>query len=88
MSDIKKIIDEAILNNKAIIGFRESYKALKRNELKTIIVAKNMEEEKMEDIKYNAKIYNVELIIFQGSSRELGILCGKPYVISAIGVKK
>ncbi|MCS7123130.1 MAG: ribosomal L7Ae/L30e/S12e/Gadd45 family protein [Candidatus Aenigmarchaeota archaeon] len=88
MTNIKKIIDDAIKENKAVFGFREVYKALKNELLKKIIVAKNIEEYRLKDIMYNAKIFKTEILIFEGSSRELGILAGKPYVISTIGIKK
>lgn len=88
VKNIKEVIDYALRNDKAIIGFREVYKALKNGLVEKIIIAKNIDEYKLKDVMHNAKILNTEIIIFEGSSRELGILVGKPYTISAIGIKK
>jgi len=84
---IREIIRKALEENKLVIGFKEVYKNLKNGKLKTIIIAKRIDETMLKDLTHNAKIFGTEVIIFEGSSRELGTLIGKPYTVTTIGVR-
>ncbi|MEM0480707.1 MAG: ribosomal L7Ae/L30e/S12e/Gadd45 family protein [Candidatus Aenigmatarchaeota archaeon] len=84
--EIEKIVKEAIKENKAIYGYRKAYKYLKNYEPKLVIIAKNMREDLKNDII--SAVRNKNLIKeFNGTSIELGILCGKPFPISVIVIK-
>jgi large subunit ribosomal protein L30e len=85
--EIEKIIKEAFENKKVIYGYRKAYKYLKNYEPKLVIIAKNMREDLKNDIIASVKNKNL-IKEFNGSSRELGILCGKPFPISVIVIKK
>ncbi|MEM0208238.1 MAG: ribosomal L7Ae/L30e/S12e/Gadd45 family protein [Thermofilum sp.] len=37
-------------------------------------------------MKYKAKISNTPLYVFEGSSKDLGAACNKPFFVSAIAV--
>ncbi|MCD6398458.1 MAG: ribosomal L7Ae/L30e/S12e/Gadd45 family protein [Candidatus Aenigmarchaeota archaeon] len=73
-SEIKKIVNE----NKVLFGIREAEKAIKNKKAEKIIIS----EERSDLIKFKDKI------IFQGNSKKLGYLCGKPFNISVVTVLK
>jgi large subunit ribosomal protein L30e len=76
-----------VKENKAILGYRRSIRYLKMHKPKMIIIAKNIPESLRKEIEHNAKISKVTIEVFDGSSKELGIICGKPFPISTIAVK-
>jgi len=71
---IKKLVNE----NKVVFGLKEARKAIKQKKDDKIIIS----EEMSDSIKTKNKL------IFQGDSKKLGYLCGKPFNISAITVLK
>jgi large subunit ribosomal protein L30e len=85
--EIEKIIKEAFENKKVIYGYRKAYRYLKNYEPKMVIIAKNMREDLKNDIISAVKDKSL-IKEFNGSSIELGILCGKPFPISVIVIKK
>ena len=84
-------IEEEILNaNKSgnlILGYRESIKFIKLNKAKFVVVAKNAKEKIVKEVEHNAKIAGIKFEILNKSSKELGILCGKPYPVSVLVIK-
>ena len=84
---ITESIQNAIKANQAILGYKESIRFIKSHQPKIIVVAKNLPENRRKEIEHNAKLGNVRLEIFEGSSKELGIVCGKPFPVSAITIK-
>jgi len=85
---IEATIQDALKAKKAILGYRQAIKFIKIDEPKLIVIAKNIPESMKKEIEHNAKISSILLEIFGGSSKELGVVCGKPYPISAIVIKK
>lgn len=54
--------------------------------VKLIIIAGNAPKELQEDISYYSKLSSIPIIIFEGTSMELGSICGKPYPISVLSI--
>lgn len=84
---IEDTIQDALKVNKAILGYRQSIKFIKLDEPKMIVVAKNIPESRRKEIEHNSKISNSKLEVFEGSSRDLGVICGKPYPVSIVVIK-
>lgn len=84
---LKDTIQEAIKAKKAIIGYRQSIRFIKLNTPKMIVVAKNIPEKYKRNLEYSAKIAGIKLEIFDGNSKELGVICGFPYPVSTLVIK-
>jgi large subunit ribosomal protein L30e len=80
-------IQRAIKSDNIIIGYKESIKFIKTGSPKIIIVAKNIPEKMKKEIEHNAKISKVKLEIYEGSSGELGVICGKPFPVTTLVIK-
>lgn len=80
-------IQNAIKQKKAIIGYRESIKYIKQDYPKIIVIAKNIPENYRKEIEHNTKISKVKVEVFDGSSKDLGVICGKPFPVSTIAIK-
>ena len=80
-------IQTAIKSGKAVIGYKESIKFIKLNTPKLIVITKNMAENDRKEVEHNAGISGVRLEMFDGSSKELGIICGKPFPVTTVVIK-
>ncbi|MCD6114657.1 MAG: 50S ribosomal protein L30e [Thermoprotei archaeon] len=76
----------AIKTGKVRFGSKEAIKALKHGKAKMVIIAANAPKEIKDDILYYAKLSKIPVYIFQGTSVELGTICGKPFMVSAITI--
>ncbi len=79
-------IKNLIKTGKIVFGSRKVLKYAKIGKLKMIIIASTLRGDLKEDIKHYAKISNIPLYEYSGSGWDLGTMCGKPFMISAIGV--
>jgi len=84
VDEIKKQLKSKML----VIGTDRALKALKKKELAKIFLASNAAESLVKDIEYYAPMSGVEVEKLSIPNDELGIVCKKPFSISAIGMKK
>ncbi len=82
--DIKKALE----SEKVVIGTKDVLRDAKKSGLAKIIYADNAPELTTGRMKFYSKISGVEIVMFKGNSIELGRLCGKPFGISVLGIKK
>jgi large subunit ribosomal protein L30e len=78
----------ALKTKKIVLGYRKSLEYLKNDTPKTIVIASNIQENKRAEIEHNAKLSGVNVEVFEGNSKELGVICGKPFPVSALIIKK
>ncbi len=87
MTDLTKTIQKNIKENKVIIGYNHTVKAIKLGKLELVVFANNFPEEKKESIKHNAKIAKVPVKEYENDSVNLGLICGKPFSIGVLAIK-
>lgn len=85
---LEELIKDSIKSKKVIFGYRNSLKFVKMNEPKLIVIAKNIPDGIKKSIEQHAKIHKTKIEVFNGNSKELGALCGKPFSISIIVIKE
>lgn len=71
---------------KVVLGTRRTLKMLKVGKIKGIIMASTLREDLKEDLKAYAKFDNIPIYEYSGSGYDLGTLCGKPFMVSTIGI--
>lgn len=76
-------IKEAMKENKIVYGYRKVLKFIRNNKVETVILSNNAPEK----VKRMIMNSNVKVEIFEGGSKEMGTICGKPYPISVIAIK-
>lgn len=79
-------VQAAVKAGKAIIGYRQTLKAAKTGSPKMIVISGNMPEAMKKNIEQNAKAAGIDMQIFDGTSTQLGVVCGKSFPISAIAI--
>ena len=80
--DLDKSLRSVMRTGKVLVGTKQAVKASKRGVAKLVIVATNCPA----DVKMQIKESNIPMYEFPGMSVDLGPICGKPYVVSAISV--
>ncbi|CAJ35326.1 50S ribosomal protein L30e [Methanocella arvoryzae] len=80
--DLDKSLRSVVRTGKVLIGTKQAVKASQRGVAKLVIVATNCPG----DVKKQIKEANIPMYEFPGMSVDLGPICGKPYVVSAVTV--
>ncbi|OGI12457.1 hypothetical protein A3K64_04405 [Candidatus Micrarchaeota archaeon RBG_16_36_9] len=80
--DLRNALEE----KKVILGSKRTLKYLKLGNVKKVIISSNAPESVKKDVEHYTKLTGIELETFDGTSKQLGIFCGKPFSISALAV--
>jgi large subunit ribosomal protein L30e len=86
--NVNQEIKEAMKEKKIVIGSRTVIKCVKGGHINNVIYASNCPEETRKDLEYYSKSGFLGLKEFKGSSVQLGELCGKPFNVLLVGIKK
>lgn len=84
--DIAFELRKAIETGEVVIGSKRTVQLAKIGGAKLIVVAKNAPKELKDDVEYYAKLSNIPVHEFDGTSVELGTVLGKPFVVAALAV--
>ena len=82
------MIKDALKDKKPVIGRQEVLRMAKLGLLESIIYAVNCPPQNVEELEYYSRISKIGLHKFGKSSSNLGQLCGKPFNIIILGIKK
>jgi len=88
MIDADKAIGTAVKTGKVLLGGRKAIENAKLGRAKLIVVASNCPRNIMDDITYYGRLSGVPVVIYKGTSIDLGAVCGKPFAVSALTVRE
>jgi len=80
--NVDKSLIKAVKTGKVIIGANRTVDAAAAGNAKMVVLASNCPE----DIKNKVQATNVPVLEFEGTSVELGPICGKPFTIAAMAI--
>jgi large subunit ribosomal protein L30e len=83
---LERELRNLVKTGKVYLGVKESLKALKLGRAKLVIMAENIPPEYRSRIEYYAKLSNTPIIVYKGTSIDLGLAVGKPFRVSTITV--
>lgn len=86
--DLNKQISMAVKTGKVELGCKEATDAAKTGKARLIVVSSNCPEPLRSNIVYNAKLSEVPVYVYSGTSMDLGIACEKPFLVTALTVKE
>ena len=87
MVSVADIIRNLVRNGKVLYGADQAKKTLEKGEeVKLIIMAKNCPKEKKEKIEKLAEKRKTPIYYYNDTAENLGILCGKPFVVTTLTV--
>jgi len=86
--DLEKALRITLKTGKVIIGSKRTLKAVKLGKVQMVIKANNCPEYIASDVyKYCQEFEpKIKIIEYNGSSWDLGFICGKPFMISLLGI--
>jgi large subunit ribosomal protein L30e len=82
---LEKVIKDAIEDDKCSFGTKEAISTIKSSKL--VVLSHSISEEILEKIREVSKNAKVPTLNYNGSSVELGRLCGAQFRISALSLK-
>jgi len=88
MTDISKAIASTVKTGKVWFGANNAIKNVKMGKAKLVVIAENCPKNTREDIEYYCKLSRIPMIIYKGTSIDLGAVCGKPFMISALTIRE
>ncbi|HDJ04647.1 50S ribosomal protein L30e [Candidatus Bathyarchaeota archaeon] len=86
--NLAKSIGMAVKTGKVLFGAKSALKNAKTGKARLIIVASNCPPEIRQDLEYYCKLSGIPLIVYDGTSLELGAVCGKPFTVSAMTIRE
>lgn len=86
MTAIEAELKTALRTGKVVLGAKQTIKLLKTGKAKAAIVSAGAPPIVRRDVLYYAKLSNIPVYVYPGTSKELGTLCAKPFVVSALAV--
>ena len=88
MIDVNKSIATTVKTGKIQFGTSSALKNAKVKKAKLIIIASNCPMHFRENIEYYCKLSDIPVSIYNGTSLDLGAVCGKPFEVSALSIKE
>lgn len=85
---IEKEIKDAMKEKKLVIGTGMVIRGMKKADIKYVICPNNCKDDVLDDLNYYGKNFGAEIKKFSGNSMQLGEICGKPFNIMLLGIKK
>ena len=86
--DIERGIRVAVDTGKVILGSNKSIQAIKLGNGELVVLAANAPKTLKEDVEVYSKLSEIPVHVFDGSSVELGSVCGKPFTVSVLVVQE
>ncbi|WNY27296.1 50S ribosomal protein L30e [Methanolapillus ohkumae] len=80
--NVDKALIKAVKTGKVVIGSKKAIELSESGGAKMIVIAKNCPE----DTKAKIEASNVPVYVYNGTGRELGPVCGKPFIIAAMAI--
>ncbi|MEM0372901.1 MAG: 50S ribosomal protein L30e [archaeon] len=84
--DISAGIKRIMATGKIEYGSKKTLENIRSGKAKAVIIADNAPAGLRADIEQYAKISETPVVVFDGTSLELGRVCGKPFVVTSIAV--
>lgn len=83
MVDIDKAIRTAVDGGKVELGTRSGVRA---KDAKLVVLSANCSDATRKDVTEACTKASVPIVVYKGTSIELGAVCGKPFAVSVITV--
>lgn len=87
-ASLSKAIRMCLDSGKVSLGMQSARREAMHGRGKLVVVAANTPAEEKSDLVRFCKLSNLPLVPFEGTSMELGSVCGKPFPVSALWVSE
>ncbi len=87
MVDLSNALATAVKTGKVLFGAETTLKIAMSGKVSLVVVASNCPKESRESLEYSCKLSKIPLVVYPGTSLELGRVCGKPFFVSALAIR-
>ena len=87
MADINKSLAMAVKTGKVLFGANSTLKSAMTGKVQLIVAASNCPRILRENLEHYCNLSKIPFFIYPGSSIELGRVCSKPFVVSALAIR-
>ena len=84
--ELEREIKSIVRTGKFVLGSKRSLKAIMMGRAKAVIVASKILPTIEADVLHYAKLGGVPVIRYQGTSYDLGLVCGKQFPVSVMAI--
>ncbi len=84
--NIERAIRQAVVTGKVTLGEKETAQAVRGKKAKLVIVAQNCPGPLKENLDLLSTRFDMPVYKFDGTCLKLGAVCGKPFLVSMLGV--
>jgi len=88
MIDISKQLKLAVKSGKVSFGCNEALEAARSRKAKLIVLASNCPESARSAILHSARLSDLPVYVYPGSSADLREVCEKPFLVAAVTVSE
>ena len=88
MIDVDKAIAAAVNSGKVAFGTKEAIQTAKTGKAHLILVSGNVPTATQRDLHYYGKLSGVPIVRYRGDGVDLGLTCGKPFVVTALVIRE
>jgi len=88
MTDLGKSIALAVKTGKVLFGAKNTLKNAKTGKVRLVVAASSCPQKFYRDVEYCCKLSKIPLIVYNGTGKDLGTVCGKPYTVSVLAIRE
>ncbi|MDD1774463.1 MAG: 50S ribosomal protein L30e [Methanobacterium sp.] len=85
--DVDRGIRVAVDTGNVTLGSEKSIQGLKLGKGKLVIIAQNCPRDIQEDVMQYSKLSEIPVYTYEGTSVDLGSVCGKPFTVATLTIK-
>ena len=85
--DVDRGIRVAVDSGNVTLGSDKSVQGIKLGKGKLVIIAQNCPVDIQEDVMHYSKLSDIPVYDYEGTSLELGSVCGKPFTVATLIIK-
>ena len=82
--DVDRGIRVAVDTGNVTLGSEKSIQSLKLGKGQLVVVAQNAPKDIIEDVEYYANLSEIPSLVYDGTSVDLGSVCGKPFTVATL----
>ncbi|MBS7624346.1 50S ribosomal protein L30e [Candidatus Bathyarchaeota archaeon] len=86
-SELNRSIAIAVKTGKVLFGSNSTIKSIMSGRARLVVIASNCPKDIREKIEYYCKLSEIPLVVYPGTSLDLGSACGKPFLVSALTIR-
>ena len=86
--ELRTEVQDAVKAGAVVLGYNETLELIRNGSPRMAVVANNAPDARLAELSHDAKLSGVRLETFEGDSKELGLICGKPFPVMVLAIKR